>query len=156
MYKRKKYIILLIACLAIIVTTIIIVSTQLECRTSKTDIIADFHNNKNRFENIQSYTELLNDNIYIYLDGKKIVYEEGKNKNNAFDKVEKDIAFIMIRLKYIGIYGGEGDIKFVKKGSKNQTGIYYIKNDVKPEDTPSGGYYERITDNWFYYFENPT
>lgn len=156
MNKRIRLIVFLIICLAITMTSVIVVSTKLQSNTSKPSIIAEFNENKNRFKNIQNFAMSLDDNIYIYLDGKKIVYDESQKHIITSDKVEKDISYILLKLGYNGIYADDRDIRFVKKSSKNETGVYYIRDDIKPDNTPSGGYYERITKNWYYYFENPT
>lgn len=154
--KMKKKILIF----SIITISIIIL---FKCaKTNKDDVdvyrpivVENFTNNIEKFINIQQFVEKYNINLYVYIVNEKVIYREEQMDIIRSAGIKDDIEFILLKLKYYAIYGSElGDISFMKAGVDREIGIYYIKNGVTPDIGGSSGGYEKIKNNWFFFYHN--
>lgn len=157
MNNRLKYITFsFIIITSIILLVVIIFSSNFTKGNSKSDIINMCINNKSRFVSIQQFAAEMEDNLYVSIVNNVIKYDPKQEEMLRSNNLVEHIEYILKELKFKGIYGDSGNVKFIKTVDDQEIGIYYIESGISPENIPSSSYYEKISDNWFYYYENPT
>ncbi len=154
----KKYLILTVSLICLFAVIFLCFNVFFDNKPiTKEEIISIFNNNQNRFVSVQKYLEKSNNISHIYSSNGKIKFSNDDDADNHIDqKIYNDIKYLTDNLgvKLITVDDDRNiEFLFYTNGTERFS-IAFYKSGKKPTGQPTDYYYEEISKNWFYSYEN--